>query len=91
MTRPIADFVIALGNDGRVVSQGSLEKALKEDSALYEELRIEVDELAKADQVLDDQNPDEPKRDSDGKLVVAEEIEEGRVGWNACEFLTLRI
>ena len=88
LTRPIADFVIALGNDGRVVSQGSLDKALKEDSALYEELRAEVDELAKADQVVDDQKPDEPKGDSDGKLVVAEEIQEGRVGWSACEFVT---
>ena len=69
-------------------NQERLDKALEEDSALYEELRAEVDELAKADQVVDDQKPDEPKGDSDGKLVVAEEIQEGRVGWSACEFVT---
>ena len=84
LARPIADFVVALGNDGRIISQGSLDKALKEDDQLFEELKAEVDEMAKAEQEVDASGKDEETlRPGDGKLIVAEEIGEGRVGWKA--------
>ena len=85
LTRPIADLVVALGNDGRIVSQGSLDKALQADSELYEELKAEVEDLPKADQVVDNTAKTAEDSPKDGKLVVAEEISTGRVGWNACE------
>ena len=86
LARPIADFVVALGNDGRIISQGSLDKALKEDDQLFEELKAEVDEMAKAEQEVDASGKDEETlRPGDGKLIVAEEIGEGRVGWKARE------
>ncbi|KAI0705524.1 P-loop containing nucleoside triphosphate hydrolase protein [Earliella scabrosa] len=88
LTRPIADFVVALGADGQIVSQGSLDKALKEDRELLEELATEEQELEKAEQEVDkpivegaDTGNNVDK--TDGKLVVAEEIGEGWVGWNA--------
>ena len=90
LTRPIADFVVALGADGQIVSQGSLDKALKEDRELLEELATEEQELEKAEQELDKpiiEGADTGKNvdKTDGKLVVAEEIGEGWVGWNARE------
>ena len=86
LTRPIADFVVALGHDGCIVSQGSLDKALQQDAELYEELKDDVDNMAKADQVIDDNKiSDLEVTNKSGKLVVAEEISGGWVGWSSCE------
>ena len=71
LTRPIADFVVALGNGGLVVSQGSLDQALREDTELYEELKAEVENLAKADLEVDKPTADDTMTPEDGKLVVA--------------------
>ncbi|KAH9929008.1 P-loop containing nucleoside triphosphate hydrolase protein [Epithele typhae] len=85
LTRPIADFVVAVGNDGRIASQGSLDKVLQEDA----ELKDEVEVLARADQEIDvPEASGEAAADlskKDGKLVVAEEIGTGRVGWGALQ------
>ncbi|KAI0767285.1 P-loop containing nucleoside triphosphate hydrolase protein [Fomes fomentarius] len=85
LTRPIADFVVALGTDGRIVSQGSLDKALKEDKMLLEELKTEEKQLQQVHQEIDEPvlQADAVDQQKDGKLVVAEEIGEGLVGWNA--------
>ena len=87
LTRPIADFVVALGNGGLVVSQGSLDQALREDTELYEELKAEVENLAKADLEVDKPTADDTMTPEDGKLVVAEEIEEGHISWKARKYL----
>ncbi|EJF61844.1 P-loop containing nucleoside triphosphate hydrolase protein [Dichomitus squalens LYAD-421 SS1] len=81
LIRPIANFLVALGSDGRVVSQGSLDEALQKDRELLEELKTE-EALHQADTELERPNIDGHDT-SDGKLVIAEEISEGRVGWNA--------
>ncbi|RPD53734.1 P-loop containing nucleoside triphosphate hydrolase protein [Lentinus tigrinus ALCF2SS1-7] len=81
LTRPVAEFVVALGTDGRIVSQGSFDKALKEDQELQAELAAEKEELDKADEEID--TPPLEGEAKDGKLVVAEEISVGRVGWKA--------
>ncbi|KAH9945600.1 hypothetical protein B0H21DRAFT_822934 [Amylocystis lapponica] len=70
MASPIADFVVSLGSDGRLSSQGSLSKALAKDKKLSAEVAEESEEVTKADQEVDE--PTEKK--SDGKLVVAEEV-----------------
>ncbi|KAH9929015.1 P-loop containing nucleoside triphosphate hydrolase protein [Epithele typhae] len=81
LTRPVADFVVALGSGGRIASQGSLDKALQEDKELMEELKAEV---AKAEQEVDDPVTEEkPSVKDDGKLTIAEEISEGSVAWSA--------
>ncbi|KAI1795060.1 hypothetical protein LXA43DRAFT_1080347 [Ganoderma leucocontextum] len=85
MASPIADFVVSLGTDGRVTSQGTLSKVLAKDHKLSEEVAEEREELKKADDEVDAVEPDSedaPKK-SDGKLVVAEEISEGHVSWSA--------
>lgn len=87
MASPIADFVVSLGTDGRVTSQGTLSKVLAKDHKLSEEVAEEREELKKAEDEVDAVEPDSedtPKK-SDGKLVVAEEISEGHVSWSARE------
>ena len=81
--RPIADFVVVLGGNGRIASQGSLDKALEEDHELLDELKADENELARADSEVGSSKVGGQDA-KNGKLVVAEEINEGRVGRNAC-------
>ncbi|KAI0753304.1 P-loop containing nucleoside triphosphate hydrolase protein [Daedaleopsis nitida] len=85
LVKPVADFVVALGADGRIVSQGSLDKALQEDHALMEELATEEQELGKKEDIVDDAELDSAEGRTAGKLVVAEEIGEGHVRWDALQ------
>jgi hypothetical protein len=89
MARPIAGFVVSF-KDGRVHSQGSVSEVLSKDRSLASELKKEQQVLDKADDAVDDQVPPEEGK-SDGKLIVAEEVEEGHVSWPACEFQTMPI
>lgn len=90
MVSPVADFVVSLGLDGRVVSQGTqVSDALKANS----KLRAQVAETskitekeAKAEEM---EGTEEPKAEKPtGQLVAKEEILEGRVGWTACQFFS---
>ncbi|KAI0709575.1 P-loop containing nucleoside triphosphate hydrolase protein [Cerioporus squamosus] len=83
LTRPVAEFVVALGTDGRIVSQGSFDKALKDDRELQAELAAEKEEMEKAEEEIDAAPLEGEAGKKDGKLVVAEEISVGRVGWKA--------
>ncbi|KAI0711030.1 hypothetical protein C8T65DRAFT_739602 [Cerioporus squamosus] len=85
MASPIADFIVSLGTDGRVQSQGTLSKILAKDDKLAEELAEETEEIKKAETEVDHVDPDDdaaPQK-TDGKLIVAEEISEGHVSWQA--------
>ena len=85
MTSPIADFVVSLGSDGRVLSQGTLSKALATSETLTMGFKAEEAELHKAEETVDAKIPKVPESRS-GNLMVAEEIAEGRVSWSAREF-----
>jgi len=85
MTSPIADFVVSLGSDGRVLSQGTLSKALATSRTLTKGLKAEEAELRKAEEMVDAEVPEIPESKS-GKLMVAEEVAEGHVSWSAREF-----
>lgn len=84
MASPIADFVVSLGTDGRVASQGSMAKVLAKDKGLSKEIEEENEVIEKAEHTVDDQQPIEETKKSDGKLIVAEEISVGHVSWPAC-------
>ena len=88
MVSPVANFLVDVGSDGRILSQGSLSSALSKDSKLLKELEEEQQELEKAEQEIDPSEETEKlaeAKQSSGKLIVAEEIEEGHVGWDACQ------
>ena len=82
MTEGLVDFVVALGSNGKVQSQGSMSKALARDSELAEA----AEEQAQLDS--DERNVDEETaRRAAGKLIVEEEVAVGHVGWDASELL----
>ena len=84
MVSPIADFVVDVGSYGRILSQGTLSKALAHDEQLQKEVQHEAEELQRAEEEIDGGKPEDvDAKATAGKLVVAEEIEEGHVGWRA--------
>lgn len=87
MASSVAHFVVSLGANGRIISQGSISEAIAKDVKLAAEVAKEQEVLDKEAEVID--TPEEPKADakkSEGKLVMAEEIREGHVSWPACSF-----
>ncbi|KAI0775463.1 hypothetical protein BC629DRAFT_1595092 [Irpex lacteus] len=81
MAGPLADFVVSLNTDGRIVSQGSVSDAITEDQKLRAEL-VHEEEAIQLDKVSDpDATPQGPAEK--GKLVVAEEVAIGHVSWDA--------
>ncbi|KAH9984900.1 hypothetical protein BJV77DRAFT_1035217 [Russula vinacea] len=76
MASPLADYVVSLGMDGRVASHGSVSDAIASSPELVENI---PDEEKKIDQG----GPDATAKQTDGKLIVAEEIAEGHVSWDA--------
>ena len=83
MVQPIADFVVSIKN-GRVFSEGSISQVTAKDPLLAVEFKEEEQALAKAEEEIDSPQPTPDKAKSVGKLIVAEEIEQGRVRWAAC-------
>jgi len=79
---PVADFVVSLGQDGQILSQGTLSEALKSNKALIKEVKTEEAEVTKADETIDDVLPEIPEGKG-GKLIAKEEIAEGHVSWSA--------
>lgn len=85
ITSPIADFAVSLGSDGRLLSQGTISTVLKVDQFLSAEIELEKKEAEKAEEIVDEVALDVPVKQGAGKLILAEEISEGRVTWTACE------
>ena len=86
MASPLADYVVSLGQDGRVASYDSVSDALRKDRILAKELSevpraIDDDD----DKEIDAEGPDEVAKAADGKLILAEEIVEGNVSWDSGE------
>lgn len=88
MVAPIADFVVSLGADGRVSSQGSVSDALAKDSVLLQEAAEDQAVLEKAEEEVDPVEPVNKTKEGDskdGKLIVAEEVEKGHVSLASCK------
>ncbi|KAJ7141418.1 hypothetical protein C8R44DRAFT_763397 [Mycena epipterygia] len=83
MTSKIADFVVSMGLDGHVRSQGSISDALAKDEVLAKEVRQDEEILEVAEKEIDQPVEEPKKKEKDGKLIVAEEIELGHVSWSA--------
>ena len=88
LTSSIADFVVSVGTDGRVHSQLSVSDALSTDNTLLKELEAEKEAIDKAEHEPDAENSAKATQVDaaeypHGKLIAAEEIAEGHVGWPA--------
>ncbi|KDQ20385.1 hypothetical protein BOTBODRAFT_305749 [Botryobasidium botryosum FD-172 SS1] len=92
MVSPISHFVVSLGLDGRVVSQGSIADALSKNSAL----RAEVARTSKEEQLeeqvaaVEGMKKEEAPKPS-GKLMTAEEKAIGRVRWSALKLFFMSL
>ncbi|KAJ6585523.1 multidrug resistance-associated ABC transporter [Mycena capillaripes] len=83
MTGKIAEFVVSLGLDGRVRSQGSISDALEEDEQLAKQVSKEQEILEAAEKDINSTLVGEELKKKDGKLMVAEEIALGHISWKA--------
>ncbi|KAF8876209.1 multidrug resistance-associated ABC transporter [Gymnopilus junonius] len=86
LASPVAEFVVSIGLDGRVQSQGTeIALALAKNPTLAAEAEEdrEVTEIAKEE--ID--TPEAKPKPADGKLVIAEEINVGHVTWRSVKLL----
>ncbi|KAH9019338.1 hypothetical protein EDB83DRAFT_2508436 [Lactarius deliciosus] len=82
MATPLADYVVFLEKDGRIASRGSVSDALKKDKMLAKVL-AEGTSTIEDNEKINSEKPDETAKLADGKLILAEEISEGNVSWDA--------
>jgi hypothetical protein len=75
---PIAHFMVSLGVDGTVVSQGSPSDVLISNKTLSE---IASDDIATNEKGND--KPETEQAGPSGKLIVAEDVAAGHVRWHA--------
>ena len=87
MASPLAEYVVSLGSDGHIASHGSVSAVLSSDVALAKEVEREKEQelLEEDSDEADAEEAKDGKEKKDGKLVVAEEIELGRVSRKSCE------
>lgn len=91
MASAIAQYIVAMGTDGRIASCGAPSDVIAQDAQLaakveHEQAAIATDEAADAatdSEITPTKVVDAPQG---GKLTLAEEIQEGHVSWQACEF-----
>ncbi|KAG8882444.1 hypothetical protein FRB97_008260 [Tulasnella sp. 331] len=87
LTSPVADYVVAVGSNGRITSCGTVSDALKADLDLRGEVAEMEKETGREDEIIDlkqrePTNSDKPS----GQLIAMEEVSEGRIGWAAFKF-----
>ncbi|KAL0950645.1 hypothetical protein HGRIS_007433 [Hohenbuehelia grisea] len=90
LMRPIADFIVSLGLDGRIASQGSAKEVITKDATLAHLLEEDEKALERAEESLDDPKSVAPgdgitPNNPDGKLIAKEEVELGHVGWQSLQ------
>ncbi|EEB89519.1 hypothetical protein MPER_12372, partial [Moniliophthora perniciosa FA553] len=79
MLQPLAGNVISV-KDGKITSRGTVSEALRKDEILAAEVEKEKEAEELAEEVVD---PTAAEPQKDGKLVLPEEIDIGRLGWPA--------
>jgi hypothetical protein len=89
MASPLANYVVSLGKDGCISSRGTVSDALKKDRTLAKELAEGARAIKDDEKKIDLEEPDEVAKVTDGKLILAEEITEGHVSWDASEHANL--
>jgi hypothetical protein len=90
LASPLADFIVAMDAEGRVISRGSVSEVLENAKDLREEIEKEqraVDAEEAIESAVLDGKHDKKEVKKDGKLVAAEEVAVGRVSRKASAFL----
>jgi hypothetical protein len=79
MTHSLAEFAVSISTDGVVIAQGTVQEVLGADEAISKVVQEDKEMIEMATEEVD--KPAAPK--TDGKLIVAEELDEGHVSWKA--------
>ncbi|KAH7097252.1 hypothetical protein BKA62DRAFT_751274 [Auriculariales sp. MPI-PUGE-AT-0066] len=83
----IAAFAVSLNIDGRIIAQGTPNEVLQRaDSKFIRNAQEAVEAVRKVEEAIDEKptgTEPETKAKASGKLVVAEEIATGHIGWDA--------
>lgn len=79
LTSPIAAKIIAIGLDGVAQEVSNITEVVNMDAKFAAKVKMEQDENQV--EVIDQGKRDE--KDADGKLILAEDIEQGHVSWKA--------
>ncbi|KAF7304266.1 hypothetical protein HMN09_00827900 [Mycena chlorophos] len=84
LTKDLASFVVSVGLDGHARGETSISAALAHDKVLAEEASKDEEIVERFDEKVDESDPVTPEpAKSDGKLIIAEEIELGGVSRGA--------
>ncbi|KAG5644694.1 hypothetical protein DXG03_007917 [Asterophora parasitica] len=86
MVAPISKFVVSLGSDGQILSQGTILDALAKNSELQLEVALEKVAEQKAEEEIDGQEAEETRKEAQGKLILEEESGEGHISWESGEW-----
>jgi ABC-type glutathione transport system ATPase component len=84
LVTPVADYVVSLGSDGRVIATGSPSETVLKDRELMEQIAHEQEALELDTDLEEDEQDDDSKAVAKGsKLVIAEEVQQGHVSGRA--------
>lgn len=88
MTSTIADFIVSLGPHGSAIGRENISDILMKDPDLRDDVAAVIQDHGKEDKSKVPEEPKEVEKIT-GQLTTEEEIVEGRIGWDACESVTL--
>lgn len=91
MVSEVADYIVSLGPNGRIISQGSIDDALRSNPKLQAEVEVERQLETQAAPVIEDPNAMAGSQKPNGKLMVAEEVALGHIGWPALRLFLLAL
>ncbi|KAF8068839.1 P-loop containing nucleoside triphosphate hydrolase protein [Lyophyllum atratum] len=83
MAAPISEFVVSLGSDGQILSQGTISDALAKNSKLKLEVAKDNEIKEKAEEEIDGAQEAEVLKETEGKLILEEESGEGHISWES--------
>jgi ABC-type multidrug transport system ATPase subunit len=89
LVTPVADYVVSLGGDGRVVAARPPSETVLNDRELVEQITHKQEALQLDGNLEDDEDEHDQKAPAKGaKLVVEEEVQQGHISWNAIKLFT---
>lgn len=84
LIRKLADFTVTLDINGRVIGSGPISESPVDDLVLEDELQEELEERRNQAVDLTSTTAKDPPV-SGGKLIMAEEVQVGHMGWKVCK------
>ena len=83
MTSHLADFVVSLGSDGRIIGQGPVADTIIQAPESLGEVEHKEREIEPEDEVS---TIDRESVEGEDKQVVAEEVARGHISWEASKY-----